>query len=472
MKRETLLAKNTAIISFGTFLPKVLATISLPIVTAQLTKTEYGIYDLINILESLFLPLITLQIQTAAFRFLIECRNEKNKQKTIVTTMISFLFCTSLFSLIVLFLCLHNTNSVIRILICVYFFMYIILNAEQQIERGLSENITYSLSAIISSIVNVLLIVIFVQRKGLGLVGLMLALVVSTISAVLFIFIKGKLYNLIDMHFIDKNILKKMLKFSWPMIPNSLSMWAMNLSDRLVLTAALGIEATAVYAVANKIPSLFTVVQSTFTLAWQENASIVSSDTDAGDYYSNMFDVVYCLMTGVLSILIAVTPFLFKLLIRGDYIEAYFQMPILFMGVFFSCIVSYLGGIYVAHKKTKSVGITTIIAAVMNLVINLLLVRWIGIYAASVSTLISFLFLTIYRMFDVQKFEKIYYKWKKIILSILILICMCIMCFLRSTIFDIINYIIAILITIFMNQRTIKSIYLTTAKFIIRRINK
>ena len=50
MSRGTQLAKNTIIISFGTLLPKVLATVSLPIVTAGLTKTEYGTYDLINIL--------------------------------------------------------------------------------------------------------------------------------------------------------------------------------------------------------------------------------------------------------------------------------------------------------------------------------------------------------------------------------------------------------------------------------------
>lgn len=465
MKRETLLAKNTAIIAFGTFLPKVLATISLPIVTAQLTKTEYGTYDLINILESLFLPLITLQIQTAAFRFLIECRDDKNKKKTVVTTMLSFVCFTSVLSLIVLFSCLRMIRMETRILICAYFLMYIILNAEQQIARGLSKNLIYSMSTIISSVINVLLIIVCVQYQGLGLVGLMLALVVSSLISALFIFLKGKFYKLIDLNFIDKTTLIKMLQFSWPMIPNSLSMWAMNLSDRLVLTAGLGIEATAVYAVANKIPSLFTVVQSTFTLAWQENASIVSTDNDAGDYYSNMFDIIYCLMVSVLSILIAITPLLFKLLIRGDYTDAYCQMPILFMGVFFSCIVSYLGGIYVAHKRTKSVGITTTIAASVNLLIDILFVRWIGIYAASISTLISFAFLTIYRMFDIKKFEKIHYNWKKVILSIIILIGMCIMCFCKSNIFNGINFVIAVVLSVSLNRKLIKGFIATVHHF-------
>lgn len=107
-----------------------------------------------------------------------------------------------------------------------------------------------------------------------------------------------------------------------------------------------------------------------------------------------------------MALLIAATPILFWLLIRGDYKEAYYQMPILFMGMLFSSMASFIGGIYVAHKKTRSVGVTTILAAACNLVIDLVFVHKIGIFAASISTLVSYVFLTIYRMVDVQKFQK------------------------------------------------------------------
>lgn len=459
MKREALLVKNTAIIALGTFSPKILATISLPIVTARLTKTEFGTYDLINILESLFLPLITLQVQTAAFRFLIECRKDRNRQKTIVTTMLCFVCSTSLVALVVMILCLHGISIGIRILICTYFYIYIILNALQQIARGLSLNLIYSMSTILSSVINVLLIIVCVQYKGLGLMGILIALVVANIVSVMFIFFKGKFYSFIDFHFIRKESLFQMLKYSWPMIPNSLSMWAMNLSDRLVLSVALGLEAVAVYAVANKIPSLFTVVQSTFTLAWQENASMASGDADAEEYYSHMFDIIFCLMIGVMSILIAVTPILFFLLIRGDYSEAYDQMPILFMGIFFSCISSYLGGIYVAEKRTKNVGITTIIASALNLLLDIILIHFIGIYAASISTLVSFVFLMLYRMFDVQRFKTISFKWKKVISTIGILVVMCAVCIFQSFLLDVLNIFIAICLSISLNYPLLKNIW-------------
>ena len=56
MSREGKLAKNTLIISIGTFLPKLASFITLPILTGYLTQVEYGTYDLITILVSLLLP--------------------------------------------------------------------------------------------------------------------------------------------------------------------------------------------------------------------------------------------------------------------------------------------------------------------------------------------------------------------------------------------------------------------------------
>lgn len=468
MSRGTQLVKNTVIISFGTLLPKVLATISLPIVTAGLTKTEYGTYDLISILETLLLPFVTMQIQTAAFRFIIENRNNDEKKKEIISTMLSFLLVTLGLALIILFICLRQVEFNSRILVCLYFFFIIQANALQQIARGLDHMTVYSASAIVQSITNVVCIVVFVQFYNKGLVGTLLALAISAFSSASFLFFKDKTYSYFNIKYFSLNTLKEMLSYSWPMIPNSLSMWVMSVSDRLVLTFFMGLEANAVYAVANKIPSLFTVVQSTFTYAWQENASIAAKDKDVGIYYSKVFDVVFCMMAGVLTLLIAGTPILFALLIRGDYDKAYNQMPILFLGVFFSCITAFLGGIYIANKRTKSVGITTIIAAGINLIIDLIFVNMIGIYAASLSTLISYLFLTIYRLYDIQKFQKLYLHKRKIIVTILGLLLMCVLSFKRNIVFDIINIMFSIFFAIILNKKLIGAIFQNVRRRIIK----
>lgn len=461
MNREKALAKNTFIIAIGTFLPKFSSIITLPIITGGLTKAEMGTYDLISTLVSLFLPVATLQIQSAAFRFLIDVREDEKETKRIITNIISFILPTSLIALTILYLCLGNVSLVIRWLICLYFFSDILMLSTQQIVRGLSNNKLYSASSITISFSNMLLIVLTISVGKQGLVGVLASITIATTIGLILLLVKGHILSRIDLSLLSRKTLLEMLSYSWPMIPNSLSNWVLSFSDRAVLTAFMGLEANAIYSVANKIPALFTTVQGTFVFAWQENASLASKDSDADTYYAEMFDSIFGILVGIMALLIAATPILFWLLIRGDYKEAYYQMPILFMGMLFSSMASFIGGIYVAHKKTRSVGVTTILAAACNLVIDLVFVHKIGIFAASISTLVSYVFLTIYRMVDVQKFQKVKFNTGRFCLLIALLVLMCAICWIDTVALNVLNIILGCIIAVVVNRKIMKSILLT-----------
>lgn len=461
MNREKALAKNTFIIAIGTFLPKFSSIITLPIITGGLTKAEMGTYDLISTLVSLFLPVATLQIQSAAFRFLIDVREDEKETKRIITNIISFILPTSLIALTILYLCLGNVSLVIRWLICLYFFSDILMLSTQQIVRGLSNNKLYSASSVTISFSNMLLIVLTISVGKQGLVGVLASITIATTIGLILLLVKGHILSRIDLSLLSRKTLLEMLSYSWPMIPNSLSNWVLSFSDRAVLTAFMGLEANAIYSVANKIPALFTIVQGTFVFAWQENASLASKDSDADTYYAEMFDSIFGILVGIMALLIAATPILFWLLIRGDYKEAYYQMPILFMGMLFSSMASFIGGIYVAHKKTRSVGVTTILAAACNLVIDLVFVHKIGIFAASISTLVSYVFLTIYRMVDVQKFQKVKFNTGRFCLLIALLVLMCAICWIDTVALNVLNIILGCIIAVVVNRKIMKSILLT-----------
>lgn len=458
MSRESKLAKNTIILSIGTFLPKAASFITLPILTAYLTLEEFGVYDLITVLVSLILPATTLQIQTAAFRYLIDVRHDEKKKKKIITNIFAFIIPVSILTLVVLYFCLQRVLSSLRVLICIYLFLDMIYNAAGQAVRGLAQNFDYSISAIISAVGKMVFAIICVWRLGMGLTGATIALCVSDLLAEFYLLLKARLYRYIDIKLIEWAEIKELIKYSWPMVPNSMSMWVMRVSDRFVVTLFMGAAANAVYSVANKIPSLLTLAQSTFTMAWQENASIVSKDSDVDAYYSSMFKTMYNLMAGFLGLLIAATPILFSVLIRGDYEDAYYQMPILFLAMFFYSMTSYLGGIYVAYKDTKSVGVTTVAAAVCNLVVDVSLIKFIGLYAASGSSLISYLLLFIYRLLDIQKIVKVKYKWSHLLPVFCVLVIECALCFQRNVVLDCINLIFSILFFFFLNKNFVTGV--------------
>lgn len=410
MSREGKLAKNTLVIALGTFLPKLATFATLPILTACLTKTEYGAYDLVAVLVALFLPAATLQIQAAAFRFLIDVRNDSNAISAIVTNIAVFVALTSLPALVVMSLFLFGQPASIRIAICLYFFADIAVNAARQVCRGLGNNLDFSISAIVSALGKLVFAVVFVWWLRIGLLGAVYSLFAASFCSLSYILVKTDVVRHVRWRSFDRRKLKEMLAYSWPMVPNSLSAWVMRLSDRVVVTYFLGLPANAVFAVASKLPGLLFLAQNTFTLAWQENATLASKDKDVGRYYSAMFQTMFDLLAGFFGFLVAIMPWLFPLLVRGDYSAAYAQMPILFLAMFFFGMSSFLGGIYVAFLKSKSVGMTTAVAAAVNLAVDVGLIKWIGLYAASVSTLVSFLFLFVYRLVDVQKFAAISYR--------------------------------------------------------------
>lgn len=457
MSREGKLAKNTLLLSVGTFLPKLAAFITLPILTGYLTKEEYGTYDLFTVLVTLYLPAVTLQIQTAAFRFLVDERENLEESKSIISNIYSFILPVSVAGLIILWFFIPG-GTLVRLFICIYFASDLLVNTTRQIARGLNRNIDYSISAVIGSAGNMIFAVIFVWWLKKGLIGAILALSISAAISFAALAFRLKIGRYISIQAISRQKLKKLLSYSWPMVPNNMSMWVMRLSDRLVITAVMGAAYEAVYAVANKIPSLLNVAQSAFTLAWQENASIASKDEDAASYYSTLFRTMFNLMAGFLGLLICCTPILFRLFIRGDYSDAYYQMPILFLATFFYAMATFLGGIYIAYMKTKNVGITTTVAAVCNLVVDLALIRSIGLYAASGSTLISYFLLYIYRMFDVRKIVRIEYNYRNIIIVTLILIVECILSYQRNATANYANIILGVCCFVYLNRKIMNSL--------------
>ena len=449
------MVKNTFILSIGTFLPKLASFVTLPILTACLSKEQYGTYDLVTILVSFIMPVMTLQVHTAAFRFLIEHHNDRNLAKLYLSNIAAFVIPIGIATMTIMFFFLPIRDVRLRLLVCVYLFVDILVSEVRQITRGMARNLDYSISSITSAFTKMAMALLLVQCLRYELNGAVLALTLGPTFSLLFLIFRVKVYELIDFRLVSWKVLKEMLLYSWPMVPNNMAGWVIRASDRVIVSAFLGLAANAGLAVAHKLPNLLLLAQGTFNMSWQESASIASKDGDAGAYYSKMFTTMANFYAGCLILIVAATPLLFRLLIRGNYSEAYPQMPILFSATFFSCMSGFLGGIYIACKATRSVGVTTILTAVCNIVVNLALIKFIGVYAATVSTLISFIFLLIYRMADIEKHVKIRYNIPRFLAAVMAMLIGYGFFYLNTPVFNVINLCYAIGACCFLNWRMV-----------------
>lgn len=455
MSREKELVKNVFLLFLGRLLPKLVQIITLPIITACLTKSEYGTYDLITTAVMLLMPIATLQIQSAAFRFLIDYRNDDLNSSAIITNILAVVCIVALIVSIGIVIFTPKFALPFKIALALYFYLDILEATVAQIARGLGNTKAYSISSIVLAWINAAGIVIALKLMSKGLMGMIISLAAAYMITIVYLCLTLKLWKYISINALSRKLISEMASYSWPMIPNNLSNWVLKMSDRWVITAFLGVEATAVYGVANKIPNILAIAHSAIVNAWQESASVSLNDSDATEYYSKIYDRIYCLTIGITAILIGFTPVLFKLLIRGDYADSYIQMPILILAMFFFNMSGFQGGFYVAHKKTKSVGITTMVAAGINLAIDLLLVKRIGITAGAFSTLVAYLALFVFRTVDSRRFQPINYNLKKHFLLLSIIVIMLVLCFQRHFYLNCINAFAGIVLFFIINRALI-----------------
>lgn len=413
--------KNTLILFVGKFSTQFISILLLPLFTYYLNTTDYGTIDLIQTYISLFVPVFLLCLDTAVFRFLIDNRQKESEKGKIIFNSLLFgilqcILILIIFVIISLFidfdyLLLTNFNIIAMIMSSITL----------QICRGLGDNKKYSISMIFTALTNLILNFVLIIKFKFGGSSILIASIVANAISFTYIFFNCNLFNYIKKTNYDKKVIKKLLKYSIPMIPNTLSWWVINVSDRTIISIFINTAANGIYTVSCKFSNIVNSIFSIFIMSWQETASMHINDNDRDEFLSSMIEKILSFFVTLVIGLIAVLPLIFDIVIGKDYSEAYSYIPILLISCIFSIFTSLLGGIYIAKKETKEVAKTSFLSAFINIIINIIFINKIGIYAACLSTLIAYFSMTIYRIIDIKKYIKLKFNIKKmIILSIFV----------------------------------------------------
>ena len=458
MSREKELTKNTMIVSIGRICTQCISFLLLPLYTNKLTTEEYGVVDLLNTYITLLVPIIILEIQQAVFRFLIDNRkNEEEKSKLISTTIImSVIECIVYF---LVYLLIGNLiKSQYKYFLASNVIATVFSSIMLQISRGLGDNKTYTIGSFVTATTTIIFNVVFIVAFKWGAYGMLLASFIANILCSVYIVIRLKIFKYCKIKYFDKDKLKQMLKYSIPLIPNAISWWVMSVSDRTIITAVLNIGMNGIYSAANKFSAIFSTISNIFSITWTESTSMHINDSDGADYFSNVINKVFkffsCLCVGMISVI----PFAFPILIGKSYAEAYYQIPILLLGGLCNAMVLLLSSIYIAKKMTKKVAQTSIISAIINIVVNLALIKFIGLYAASISTFIAYFSMMIIRMKDIKKYIDIKFDQKTLIEIAIVNIMVCVSYYINNMILNVICFILVLIYCFVVNRKDVMSI--------------
>ncbi len=468
MSREKDLFKNTVVITFGRICTQLIAFLLLPLYTAILTTSEYGTVDLIMTYCSLCLPFITLALEQAVFRFLIDIRNSERKSGEYITTTVLISLCLSSFVFIISCIIAFFFGNILFCLFGAALFACTVSTVALQICRGLGDNFGYALGSSITAIGQVSCNVLFLVVLRLGVIGMMFAAIAGNILCGIIIYFRCGLKKYLKINYFRKNIFKELSAYSLPLIPNQLSWWALNASDKIIVQFFIGVAGNGLIAVANKFSSFFIQFSNIFNISWTESVALHIYDKDAEQFIcktiNSVFRIFLCTCCGV----IVCMPFVFPIMINSQYREAYGLIPIFMLASLFNVVVSLYGVIYVAYKKTVEIAKTAVYAALLNIISHLILINFVGIYAAALSTMIGYGGMSIYRYFHSRRYIVIQFNNSTLISSVIMILLSFISYFCANRIFQVIALIIVAIFSLVLNKDTI----CTINEIIIKKMRK
>lgn len=469
-EREKSLVKNTVIISIGTICTKLITFFLLPLYTGVLSTEEYGIVDLLNTLAILVIPIVTFQVEHAVYRSLIENRNDENEKARIITNgIISVCYQIAVFLIIFLLSSFFIKNQYKYYLLIIIVFN-IFSSLFMQMARGIGDNKKYSISGFLNALTTIIFSILFLLVIKLNVEGMLLGILLGYFASMLYLFVSLRIPKNFNYKLFNWKTVKKYWKYSLPLVPNAISWWVFGSSDRVIVSIILGLSMNGILSAAAKFSAMYVTLYNIFNISWTESVSLHINDIDISSYFSKMYNLIMRLFIAIALTLISLMPFVYPIMVNKDYQYGINIMPILLLGSLFNVAVGLISSIYIAKKNTKAIANTSIFSAITNIIVHLVLIKYIGLYAAAVSTFVSYFIMAIYRICDVdKKYFKINIDKGIVFMSTIMFILIISLFYINSLYLNILSIIISLAFSIIINSNSIKEIYKLLSKKIIKR---
>lgn len=416
------LKKLTIYYTVGNLTSRVIRFALFFVYTFFLTKADLGFFDLITNTITLITPVLALQLYDAILRWNISDSSEDALKRVATVSMFVVLFCLLVFTLIYGIIA-ASVKLEYAGLIYISIIVQTIYPVVLQFARGCGKNLVYTISGVLFTIVFAAGTIIILTVFKLKVEGLLIANIIATLIAILYLTIKLNYFKYLVPSYFNKETAREMLRYSMPLIPNTISWWAISTADRYIILYYLGISFNGMFAVATKFPSMLLMMHSIFNMAWQEKAMRTYHSEYRDEYYTSILDKYFTFFFCGIMVAIAVTKPLFSIAIQAAYYDAWKLMPLMYLAIGYQALASFYGSGYLSSKKTSGALTTTIVGVVVSVASNFLLIPLLGLIGASFSFFAGFFIMFIMRVYQTRRYFSIKFPIKKfIILNVLVVL--------------------------------------------------
>ena len=401
--------KNNRVLKAGiwytisNFLIKGLVFITMPIFTRLMTKNDIGLFSNITSWFTIFSIVATFELYSSLSVARFDYRDDLDSyisSNLVLGTIITFIF-------YIIFLIFHDFfESIFMIdfitmnIIFIYLLFYPSIQMYQlknQFVYNYKSTVFISMISAITSTGLSVLLVLLSENKLMGrTIGYFLPLIV--ISLVVYIILIKNSKKIV------KEYWKYALGISIPLIVHLLAGYLLNSSDKIMITKMISPEANALYSVAYTLSMVVSLLWNSMNNAWSPWA-YEQMDKKHYEKLKRNSKSYSLFFLGVIFLFMLVTPELLYIMGGKEYMEAKYVLPPVMTGYIFQFVYSLYVNIEFYHKKQKNIALGTIIATIVNIILNYIFIPIFGYIVAAYTTLIGYIVLFIIHYLFVKKLK-------------------------------------------------------------------
>lgn len=419
--------KQSVIYGLSRISSKLISFILLPLYSITFSVSEYGVIVRIETLWQILWALFLFGLESGIVRWFTQIEDTK-KRKTFLFSVTAFvLILNALLVIGIYFLSdplsflIFGTHSysnlvwlaaLIAILETIYFIFFLLLRINEKATL-------YAILAVATSLLNLVFQYYFISYTNIKIDGIFISKIISPL--VIVVALLPYYMRHISIGF-EKEYLKELIKYSFPIMLATLVSTLLNQSDRYILGYLTNSAEVGIYGLGYNICGLINLlIISPFTLAFSVISWKKLKDDNAKRFYTK--NVTY-LFFAVIYFSIAIslfTPHVIKVLtLNTDYWKAKDVVPWIAFSIPFYGIQSISIFSFYVTKNTKYILYFYISALAVNVAFNFLLIPYFKMYGAAISNFISFLFLSLIFYLYSKKEYYFKYEWYKMALSLIL----------------------------------------------------
>ena len=412
--------KRIGVVGIANILISISGLIFIPIITKSFSTADYGVWSQINTFVSLVPNIVNLGLPYTMVRFLAAEKDKSVIRQSFYSMMLLVLASTVIMILVLLVFSPQIANAlfdgsmqIMYIVIVMAFFACLDLMLLSYF-RTFQQITIYSTFLVLQTYIGVVVsIVLTWMLQPIDVV------VLGRLSGFFLVFVAMAILIVRELGFTTKlKSLKEELKFAIPTVPNNVSSWIVDSSDRIVIGVVLGSGAVGCYSPGYSLGNLILMFLTPFAVLlpavlpeYYEKGDMEKVDTflTYSLKYYLLITIPACVGLSILS-----KPLLYVLTTTIIADSGYLVTPLVALGAMFMGIYGIVNNIIILEKKTTILAHIWIAVAVLNIVLNVIAVPYIGIYGAGLATLFCYFFAFAVTLFYCKKYARLPFDYKSI----------------------------------------------------------